>query len=341
VIAERRPPRAVLVCPGRGAYGPRSLGSLAAGHPLVERADELRTRHGLEALTALDAAAGFDPALHARPSNADPLTFVCSLLDAETAASDHDLTAALGSSLGWHTALALAGALAFDDAFRLVQELALAYEETSGQDGPGGEVIYPLVDADWREDPDRYDAVVTALADGHGDDGSVFASIDLGGFAVLAGDEPGIARLLRELPATTLGSRRYPLRLPALAPAHTPLLSRVAGSARQGMADLAWHAPMLTLVDGRGARWTPWSTDPSALRDYTFDQLTEPYDFASAVRVALREHAPDRLVLLGPGSSLASSCAQVVVGEGYRGIASRAAFEAAQRRAPIVLSIRH
>jgi [acyl-carrier-protein] S-malonyltransferase len=98
----------------------------------------------------------------------------------------------------------------------------------------------------------------------------------------------------------------------------------------------------VTLVDGRGARWTPWSTDPAALRDYTLgEQVTTPYRFASSLRVALREHAPDVLVLPGPGNSLGGICGQLVMAEGYRGIRSRADFEATQRSpTPVILSMR-
>jgi len=97
----------------------------------------------------------------------------------------------------------------------------------------------------------------------------------------------------------------------------------------------------VTLVDGRGARWTPWSTDPAALREYTLgDQVVTPYRFATSVRVALREIAPDLLVLPGPGNSLGGVCGQLMVAEGYRGIRTRADFEAAQRsERPVLLSM--
>ncbi len=39
--------RVVVVCPGRGAYGPASLGSLPRDHPWLEAADELRGGLGL------------------------------------------------------------------------------------------------------------------------------------------------------------------------------------------------------------------------------------------------------------------------------------------------------
>jgi hypothetical protein len=77
------------------------------------------------------------------------------------------------------------------------------------------------------------------------------------------------------------------------------------------------------------------------LRDYTLGpHLTEPYMFAASVLVALREYAPDLVVLAGPGASLGSIVGSMVVAEGYRGLRSRAAFEAAQHSSqPVVLSM--
>jgi acyl transferase domain-containing protein len=334
--------RAVIVCPGRGAYTAAALGSLPADHPLVQRAEVLRAGYGLESLLELDGADHFDPARHLRPANASPLIFVASLLDVETAAADHSVTAVLGNSLGWYTALAVAGALSFEDSFRLVQEMALLQEEPLPDGGPGGQLIYPLTDAAWRPDPELRAAVAAALSNGNHPHGRVHESIDLGGYAVLAGDEVGVLRLLHDLPPTRVGERLFPLRLALHGPYHTPLVAHVAAAARERLADLAWGAPKLTLVDGRGARWTPWSTDPAALGDYTLgEQVTTPYRFATSVRVALREHAPGVLVLPGPGNSLGGICGQLIVAEGYRGIDTREAFEAAQRsESPVVLSMR-
>ena len=60
-----------------------------------------------------------------------------------------------------------------------------------------------------------------------------------------------------------------------------------------------------------------------------------------AFRVALREYAPDVVLLPGPGASLGAACAQLIVAEGYRGIRSRAEFEAALAGpSPILLSMR-
>jgi [acyl-carrier-protein] S-malonyltransferase len=335
-------PRAVIVCPGRGAYTAASLGSLPPDHPIVRRAEQLRAEYGLEPLLELDGAPRFDPARHLRPANASPLIFITTLLDVEQAAVDHRITAVVGNSLGWYSALAVAGALPFEDAFRLVQEMAILQEEPLPDGGHGGQVIYPLLDADWAPVPDLRAAVSDVLSDGHGTGGRVFESIDLGGYAVLAGDDRGVAHLLDRLPPVRIGERLFPLRLALHGPYHTPLVEHVAEVAADRLAELRWQRPSVTLIDGRGARWSPWSTDPAALRDYTLgEQVTTPFRFAASLRVALREHAPDVLVLPGPGNSLGGICGQLLVTEGYRGMRTRADFEATQQSAaPVILSMR-
>jgi [acyl-carrier-protein] S-malonyltransferase len=335
-------PRAALICPGRGAYTSASLRTLPADHPLVRRAEELRAGYDLEPLLSLDASESFDPARHLRPANASPLILLATLLDVETAARDHELVAIAGNSLGWYTALAVSGALPFDDAFRLVQEMSLLQELPAPEGGAGGQVIYPLAGTDWVPSPELAAIVADALALAGEGTGRRYPSIDLGGYAVLAGDDAGVTTLLRTLPPLKVGERLYPLRLAQHGPYHTPLVGHVAEAARATLADLAWSPPAVTLVDGRGVRWTPWSTDPAALRDYTLGvQVTTPYRFASSVQVILREHAPDVLVLPGPGNSLGGICGQIVTAEGYRDIRSRADFEAVQAGSrPVILSMR-
>lgn len=330
--------RAAVIFPGRDGYTSASMGSLPREHPLVRRAEELRAGYPLPSLLELDGAERFDPHLHLAPANASPLIFVASLLDADTIGGDLSPVIALGSSLGWYTALVYAGVLSFDDGYRLVQEIGLLQQEPPPSGGPGGQVIYPLVGPDWRASEELAGIVATALERG---EDQVHRSIDLGGYAVLAGSEVGVARLLGDLPPVKVGERIYPVRLALHGPEHTPLMAHVAGAASERLGGITWHAPRITLVDGRGAWWSPWSTDPAELRDYTLgEQLVSPFSFATALRVALREWAPDRLVLPGPGSTLGGICGQVLVAEGYRAIHSRAEFEEAQQREPLILSMR-
>ena len=331
--------RAAVAFPGRGSYGPASLGSLPATHPWVRRADELRRASGLPPLSEIDGADRFSPAVHLRPSNAWPLTLLVSLLDAERIADDHEVVVVVGSSTGWYTALVASGALGFDDAFRLVQEMANAAEDPLADDASPSELVYPLTDDGWDPDESRSAAVDAAVADA-GDRAA--RALELGSFSVVAGTTEAIERVSQALPPVTVGGRAYPLRLGAADAWHTPMRSAAAASASERIGALSWDRPNVTLVDGRGARFTPWSTDPAALAAHTLVELpAAPYDFARAFRVALREYAPDVVLLPGPGASLGAACAQLIVAEGYRGIRSRAEFEAAQAGpSPILLSMR-
>jgi [acyl-carrier-protein] S-malonyltransferase len=331
--------RVAVVFPGRGSYTAASLGSLDPAHPLVAEVEAVRADYGLVSLVELDGSARFDPRTHLLPANAGPLIYLASLLDAAALPRDAEPVVAVGSAPGWYTALAATGALSVTDGFRLVQEMSLLEQEPPTEGGAaGGQVIYPLVGADWRPDPALARAVDEALASA---DGSAQRSLDLGGYLVLAGTEEGVEHLMAALPPTHLGERRYPLRLALHGPYQTPLVARVAERARERLASLSWKAPEIALVDGRGARWSPWSTGTDALRDYSLgEQVTTPFDLAASLRVVLREWAPDMLALPGPGTALGSICGQAVVREGYRGIHSRAEFEEHQRRDPLILPMR-
>lgn len=331
--------RAAVAFPGRGSYGPRSLRSLPAGHTWVRRADEVRAAGGFTPLSELDGADRFDPAVHLRPTNSWPLVFVAGLLDAERIADDHEVVVVTASSTGWYTALAASGALDFDDALRLVHEMARAAEAPLEGDADAAELIYPLTDEAWRPTAERRRAIEKALQAVNGNAG---LALDLGAFAVVGGTTTALETVGAALPPVSVAERQYPLRLPTGEGWHTPLRADATTRAAEVLADLRWERPNVTLVDGRGVRFTPWSTDPAALADTTLrDQADTTFDFATALRVALREYAPDVVLLPGPGASLGAACAQVIVAEGYRGIRSRGEFEAAQAgQAPILLSMR-
>ena len=313
--------RAALFCPGRGSYTATSLGSLDARHPLVQRAEAVRADYELPSLLELDGASKFSAARHLLPANVSPLIYLCSFLDAEEAARERQLVCVGGNSMGWYSALAVAGALSFEDGLRLVQEMSLCQQEHARTHG-GGQILYPLVDEEWRPEAERAAAVERALATSNGE---ARPSIQLGGYAVLAGSEAGIAHLIASLPQITMGKAVYPIRLFQHGPYHTAWQQPVSEQGALRLATLDFHAPRVTLVDGRGCRHTPWSADLAELRSYTLgEQVVAPYDFSASVRVALREFAPEELVLPGPGNSLGGICGQVLLAEGYAGLRSKA-----------------
>lgn len=256
------------------------------------------------------------------------------LEDARTARDDHDVVAVLAADGGWYAALAVAGVLSAADAAALLH----AVREAAASAPVVEQVVFPQTDAAWRPDPRLAAALDGALALG---DGQIHRSLDLGAYAVMTGTRAGVELLTSALPAISVGEQRYPLLLPPRPALFTPMAARVAEQVRAVAERLEWRMPEVTLIDGRGSHHTPWSASPAALRETTQAQLVETVRFATALRVALREYAPDVIVIPGGGSILATACAQLVVGEGYHGIRSRRAFAEAQRRRPRVLSMRH
>jgi hypothetical protein len=94
------------------------------------------------------------------------------------------------------------------------------------------------------------------------------------------------------------------------------------------------------MIDGRGYIWRPGAVDTGSLWDYTFGaQVTQPYDFTTAVQVGVREFAPDCLIVLGPGATLGGAVAQSLIEARWRGLDSKATFTDLQTRAPFVVAM--
>ena len=80
---------------------------------------------------------------------------------------------------------------------------------------------------------------------------------------------------------------------------------------------------------------------PGALWDYTLGtQLLAPYDFTLAISTAVATLGPDAIILPGPGDSLGSAIAQILITMRWRGLTSRADFTALQASdTPFVLAM--
>ena len=314
--------RIAVVCPGRGSYSRDTLNSLVPS-PSVTAADLLRAGLGRPTPTEMDSAETYQSRLHVAGENASILTATCSLADADTL-RDVSVCAVLGNSMGWYTALIVAGALPLADGLRLVETMG----QYQADNVIGGQVLYPLVDEDWHARPSpELDRALYEIPD-------LYWSIRLGGQAILGGSEAAVAELLRRLPKR----KDYPVQLPLHSAFHTPLMAETSARAGHDLADLAWQAPRVPLIDGRGHVFRPRYAD--GIREYTLDaQVVEPYDFTTSVRVVLREYAPDALVLLGPGGNLGGPVAQALIAEGWRGLHAKADFTELQRTEPFVLSM--
>lgn len=326
---------AVLICPGRGSYTKAELGSLARfpDQSLLARFDAMRRAAGQETLSDLDGASSYSVARHTRGDNASALIYACSLGDA-MALRGVKLLAVTGNSMGWYSALACAGALAPEAGFEVANTMGRLMQEHL----IGGQLIYPFMGPDWAPAPDRKAELLALMYSINARAGHVLGlSIDLGGMLVLAGNEAGLAAFEAAVPPL---EGRFPMRLGNHAAFHTQLQAPVAALGRAALPPTLFAQPKLPLIDGRGHVWWPGASSTDALYAYTLGhQVTEPYDFTAAIRSAAREFAPDLFIIAGPGTTMGGAVAQALILSNWRGMASKADFQARQSAEPLMVSM--
>jgi [acyl-carrier-protein] S-malonyltransferase len=329
----------LVVCPGRGSYGKAELGYLNRHHldkaELVAGFDRIRAARGEPTVSELDGTGLFSVSLHTRGDVASPLIFACSYAD--FLAIDRgrfEIAAVVGNSMGWYTALPCSGAVTAENGFQIVD--AMGQHSQAGE--AGGQVLMSVVDEEWREVPGLRERLLSVAADVDArPDAQLFVSIELGGMIVFAGDEPGLAAMLAEAPESR---GREPMRLVNHGPFHTPLM-RASSERALATLPVGWFAsPQAPMVDGRGHVWRPFASSPQALWRYTFEtQILETFSFTRAIQVAVKEYAPDRIVLLGPGDSLGGAIAQALIAIEWRGLRSKTEFQELQASDPFLLAM--
>ena len=322
----------LVVCPGRGTYGANELGYLARHHPgapLVESFDTARASAGKPPLSELDRSPRFSTAKHGSGENASPLIYAAGLLDFLALDRERfEVVAVCGNSMGWYTALACAGAVSPEHGFAIAD--AMGVNSSTGE--PGGQVLLTLVGEDWRPDAVLRAEVERVLARS-----GAFRSIELGGMLLVAGGERELAALLAALPPLP---GRPPLRLAGHGPFHTPLMAESSRRALEQLPAEWFGPPLIPLIDGEGRIWRAKATTPEAMHRYTFTtQILEPYDFTRSLAVGIKEFAPDRIVLLGPGETMGGAIGQGLVTEKWLGIADKAAFAARQAADPFLIAM--
>ena len=330
---------ALVVCPGRGAYTRSELGYLLRNHTgerdLIQQVDAWRAQAGQRTVSELDGAKRYSLATYSRGDNASLLTFACSLADFRSLDRDAiEVVAVTGNSLGWYTSLACGGVLGIDDATNLVNTMG----NLTHRHRVGGQLVFPLTDEEWRPDAVRrgaLDAAVGAIRQRPGCE--LYPSVMLGGISVMAGTSAALDFLQREGPQ---GPGRFPMRLENHGAYHSPLMQRVRDAASDLLSPNRFRSPSVPLIDGRGCIWRPGAAPRKALWAYTLGaQIVEPYDFSAAIRVGLREFAPECVIVLGPGDSLGGAIGQILCETGWLGIDSKTAFTKLQESRPCVLSM--
>ena len=325
---------ALVVCPGRGSYNKTELGYISAhqhNSALLQQLDKVRQDRGLATVTALDQQPVFSRAVHLQADNAAALIFAAGFTDFHSIApAQFDIVAVTGNSMGWYTALGCAGVLSADSGMQLVSDMAQLTANAAG-----AQFIYPIIDDNWQPHAQRL-ALVRQQLERH--QGELFMSIAYGGYAVLAGTEAAVSAAMAALPPC---DERFPLLLPGHAGFHTRLMLPASEQAMALWPSHRFAMPQLPLIDGRGHIWPALGADLAALQRYTLQhQVCQTYDFSLALQVAVKEFAPQHIIILGPGASAGGAVAQSLIQINWQGISSKQDFIAAQQNElPYVLSM--
>jgi [acyl-carrier-protein] S-malonyltransferase len=326
--------KALVICPGRGTYNKDDLGYFARQHAdraeLMAAFDVKRLALGQETLSDLDGAARYSLARHTRGDNASALIYACAYADFQAINRDaFDIVAVTGNSMGWYIALATAGVLDAGGGFDLVNTMGTLMHDSL----IGGQILYPFVDADWVEIPGRRQELLSLVDNIDG----LFVSIHLGGMMVFAGDEAALSAAEQRLEPV---QGRFPMRLKNHAGFHSPLQAPVLVKGQAALPPSLFGVPDLPLIDGRGHIWQVRATHSTALRAYTLGaQVVECYDFNAALRSALHEFCPDKIIIPGPGTTLGGAIGQCLIANSWLGLRNKADFIKMQAENPFVLAM--
>ena len=329
---------AVVICPGRGTYNAAELGYLARNHAdkpeFIEMIDNIRREQGQVLISELDNADRFSPSKHGSGDNASLLIYACAMADFMAIDRDkYEIVGVTGNSMGWYLSLAAGGALSLEQGGRLVNTTGAIMTEH----GVGGQIVFSVLDDDWRTDPGKanaLDAVLQAASEKPG----IFLSVSiyLGGMVVLAADDAGLKFLMENLPKDD----RFPFQIRGHSAFHSSLLSHCAEMAVDQYPAYHFKGPDIPLIDGLGNVWMPHASDAAELCAYTLGrQITETYNFSKAVEVAAKEFAPDVFIVLGPGTTMGAPAAQTLIKANWQKLDGKASFKSRQDADPIVLSM--
>ncbi len=329
--------KALVVCPGRGSYNKTELGYLKRHHAdktsFIKRIDAYRDECKQPSITSLDHAETYNPNKHTRGDNAAALIYACAYADfLDIDRDQYDVIAITGNSMGWYIALACAGSLNESSAIRLINTMGSEMH----QKAIGGQLIYPWVDDNWQAIPGQRRRLIELMQLIDKQDSHLDISIELGGMLVFAGHNKALDRMADRLDK----HQHYPLRPPNHAAFHTSLMQSVSETGKRLLPESLFNHPNIDLIDGRGHIWRPYSSNIEKLWQYTLDsQVVQTYHFTRAIQVAVREYAPECLILLGPGNTLGSAVAQSMIEINWRGLQGKADFISTQNNMPFVLSM--
>lgn len=194
---------------------------------------------------------------------------------------------AAGHSLGEYSALVASGVIPFDEAVRLVRFRAQAMQDAVPVGQGGMAAILGLTDDEVYE-------VCAASAQGE-----VVEAVNFNAPAqvVIAGHNGAIARACEI--AKAKGAKRA-LTLAVSAPFHSSLLKPASDRLRVFMADLAFSAPQIAVINNVDVAV---ESDPSRIKDALVRQAASPVRWVETIQKLAAENVKN-VVECGPGKVL-------------------------------------
>jgi acyl transferase domain-containing protein len=202
----------------------------------------------------------------------------------------------------------------------------------------GGQIIYPIVDENWAVSDERKTNLLEHVLQINAKSGHhLNVSIDLGGMLVFAGNEAGLKAFEESVPKV---KGRFPMRLRNHAAFHSTFQQPVSDLGKTLLKDTRVRPPNLPLIDGSGKTWWPDLKQTAMIWDYTLgSQVTEPYDFSTAIATAAKEFAPDLFIVAGPGNTLGSAVVQSLIACGWNNWENKVDFENEQMKFNLLVSM--
>ncbi len=227
-----------------------------------------------------------DAAELSKTENTQPCLFLCDLAAARAAcAAGAVADCVAGFSLGEIAALAFAGVLSDEDAFRLVclrgQAMASCAEAHPG----GMAAVLKLTDAE-----------VEAVCASHA--GVYPVNYNAPGQVACAGDAAELEAFMASVKAA--GGRA--LRLNVSGAFHTPHLADASAALREALADMELHAPTLPLYANRTA--TLYPADRAGITDCICEQVMSPVRWRQTVEAMAADRGVEVFCEVGPGQTL-------------------------------------
>lgn len=215
-----------------------------------------------------------------------PSVFIHSYISATVLGGERHPDMVAGHSLGEFTALALSGALTFEDALTLVSKRAQAMQKACELQPSTMAAVIGLSDEK-----------VVEVCQSISDDIVVAANFNCPGQVVISGTLSGIERAC-QLAKDAGAKRALPLKVGGAF--HSPLMETAREELAQAIAETSFSAPICPVYQNVDAR--P-HTDADEIRDNLNRQLTAPVLWTPLVRQMVADGC-GHFVEYGPGSVL-------------------------------------